>query len=110
MTSPLERALSGDLGQDAQKVAEDSIKGAVDKLADMLGTGRAAGAPVNGFASGGVVKNPGPFIVGNGDREHFVPIGFIPTPAPTRIVEYHGTPARAPVRVKGVIDATVSDD
>lgn len=109
MTSPLERALAGVDGSELQKLAEDLVDKTVDQMAGICGRATMIGGampPPGLFASGGVVKNPGPFVVGNGDhdREHFVPIASIPTPAPTRIVELPGLPSRGPVRVKGVID------
>lgn len=112
MTSPLERALAGMGGPELQKLAEDLVDKTVDQMADICGRATIIGGekpPKGLFASGGAVKAKAPFMVGNGDREHFVPIASIPTPAPTRIVELPGLPTRGCDRVKGVIDAALSE-
>lgn len=56
---------------------------------------------------GGPVRD-GLYRVGNGDREHWVPVeGF---PEPTRVVEYRGSTLRSRVKVKGyLIDAALGE-
>lgn len=117
----LKDALAGKLGPEVQNKAEEAVKAAVDQLARMVGgvvggafKGKAAGA--RKFASGGVVKSGGPFMVGNGDREHIMrrpdldqlanatEWRHIETPEPERVVVIECQPYTGPTFIKGVID------
>lgn len=51
----LEDALAGKHGPEIQKIAEESVEGAVNSIADTLGAGKVVGGPIKGFARGGAV-------------------------------------------------------
>lgn len=117
----LSDALAGKHGPRAQATAEVAVKKAVGKIADMLGGaigGTFAERPkvAQKFASGGVVKRGGPFIMGNDDREHVMPLPAggivvngqawrpVDMPEPERVVVINCEPYTGSVRIKGVVD------
>lgn len=84
MTDPekmlLNDALAGKHGPEIKGKAEQAVDAAVAQIARMVGTGEIAGDAAKKFASGGLVSPNATFMVGNGDREHYMPvsIGFDP--------------------------------
>ena len=75
----LEDALSGKHGPEIKGLAEQAVDAAPLRLV-LVERGEIAGGAAKKFASGGLVSPNATFMVGNGDREHLVPvsIGFDP--------------------------------
>ena len=80
MAIDFENALAGEHGDEAQRAAEDAVRGAVDAIAVMLkpsiDAALNAGAAMGGFAAGGIFNSrAATFHLSNG--ECILPIGDV---------------------------------
>ena len=69
-----ERALSGELGDEAKQAAERAVEDAVAKIADMFAGAKAFGGVMTEFASGGTLAAP-EYKIGALDGECVLSIG-----------------------------------